>query len=365
MHKESVIISSKQFFIISIMFLVGDGILYVPTIVATSAKEDSWIVGIISIIETLLIVWGYARLANGMKNQSLPDYLEKELGKWSAKLLLLSFIAYILVDIGLMVYEIGSFLITIILPETPIESIALALLVVISFGVKLGIETMSRASEILFPWFFGLFMLLIAFNIPNVHLENFQPFFQKGFAPIFEANIQLLPYVFEMSILIAIFPFVRNPKAATKAYVLGSTGGVLMLSIVIVVALLVFGVQTMTSEVFPSYLLGQEISIGGFFQRIEVIMAIIWFISVFFKVAFCFLIFNFLLTSVLGIEDHRLLTLPLAFAFIPLCLAFVPNTVYLVNFIVTTWLPYSVMFGMLLPFLIGGFIMLKKQLHKQ
>ncbi|MGK0701002.1 GerAB/ArcD/ProY family transporter [Priestia flexa] len=61
------IISSKQFFIISIMFLVGDGILYVPTIVATSAKEDSWIVGIISIIETLLIVWGYARLANGMK----------------------------------------------------------------------------------------------------------------------------------------------------------------------------------------------------------------------------------------------------------------------------------------------------------
>ncbi|MBY6085618.1 hypothetical protein [Priestia flexa] len=45
-----------------------------------------------------------------------------------------------------------------------------------------------------------------------------------------------------MIILIAISPFVRNQKAATKAYVLGSTGGILMLSIVIVIALLVFGV---------------------------------------------------------------------------------------------------------------------------
>lgn len=44
-----------------------------------------------------------------------------------------------------------------------------------------------------------------------------------------------------MIILIAIFPFVRNQKQLQK-HMLGSTGGILMLSIVIVIALLVFGV---------------------------------------------------------------------------------------------------------------------------
>ncbi|MCT6593161.1 spore germination protein, partial [Pantoea dispersa] len=75
-------------------------------------------------------------------------------------------------------YYVGNFLTTQILPYTPLTAIHIAFMGVVIVGVRLGIEVIARSAEILFPWFIGLFGLLILSMIPQIKIEHIQPVFE-------------------------------------------------------------------------------------------------------------------------------------------------------------------------------------------
>jgi spore germination protein KB len=82
-----------------------------------------------------------------------------------------------------------------------------------------------------------------------------------------------------------IFPSVDRPDQARKAFLTGGLIGGLIPVVLIVLAVLVFGPELTAKSIYPSYSLAQKINIGNFLQRIEAIMAAMWFISLFFRLA--------------------------------------------------------------------------------
>lgn len=95
------IISARQFAIIVLLFVVGDSILYVPSLTAAEAKQDAWISGIIGWGEGLLLTLLYSAVSKRYPNQTIIQYSELILGRWLGKVVSVLFITYFFIDASL------------------------------------------------------------------------------------------------------------------------------------------------------------------------------------------------------------------------------------------------------------------------
>jgi spore germination protein KB len=345
-------ISARQFMILVTLFAIGDAILYVPSLTATAAKQDAWISALIGWGEGFLLTYLYISLSMRYPNKSIFQYSEDILGKWMGKLVAILFITYFFIDASLMLMEIGDFVTTQIMQETPIEIILVLFTVIIVMGVRSGAEAFSRVSEMLFPYFLLLSFVLIVFIYPQIKIENVKPVLAHGMAPVFGGNFRYMGYLLETVILIVMFPLVKRPARAAKAYILGSLFSNFFLIMITAVAILVLGADITVLLAYPSYTLAQKISIGNFFERIEVLMAVIWFITLFVKITICFYATSCGIAYTLELRDYRHLTLPLGMIMIVVALATMPNRPYFDTFVSEIWMPYSLTYGLFLPILL-------------
>ncbi|MFL0475743.1 GerAB/ArcD/ProY family transporter, partial [Priestia sp. 179-F W1.4 NHS] len=80
-------ISALQFFILSILFVVGDAILYVPSLIVQGASHTIWIAGLIGIAEAILLSLLYALVSKQFANKGFFPYLELTYGRWLGRVL--------------------------------------------------------------------------------------------------------------------------------------------------------------------------------------------------------------------------------------------------------------------------------------
>lgn len=342
-------ISARQFMILVTLFVVGDAILYVPSLTASSAKQDAWISALLGWGEGILLTFLYATLSLRYPQRTIFQYSEDILGRWAGKLVGILFITYFFIDASLMLMEIGDFVTTQIMSDTPIEVILILFTAIVVMGVRSGAEPFSRVSELLFPYFFLLFFLLIAFIAPQIKTENVKPIVAHGIAPVLGGNFRYLGYLLESVTLIVLFPLVNRPARAARAYVWGILLANLFLTVITTVAILVLGPDITPLLAYPSYTLAQKISVGNFFERIEVLMAVIWLITLFMKITVCFYATSIGIAQTLGLQDYRRLTMPLGMIMVIVALATMPNRPYFDAFVSRIWMPYSLTYGLLLP----------------
>lgn len=130
----------------------------------------------------------------------------------------------------------------------------------------------------------------------------------------------------------------------------------------------------MTTSYFPSFTLAQRISFGNFAERVEALLTVIWFITIYFKITLYLFISTRGIAQTFGIKNERPLTLPIAMLFVFIPLQAFDNTTDDYEFYVgpAKWL--SLLIGGILPivlFLIGSFQrrrqkqqLLPKQTHR-
>ena len=121
---------------------------------------------------------------------------------------------------------------------------------------------------------------------------------------------------------------------------------------VITLSILVLGADLTARQTYPSYMLGKKIKIGTFLQRIEVIVAIIWMLTIYFKLTICYYGLSVGLAQLFGLKNYKILTFPLAFLIIPFAIFMSPNIVSINQFITKTLTPYSFTICFILPLLL-------------
>ncbi len=347
-------ISSHQLKILVILCYVGSSILLVPRSIAIDAKQDAWIAAILGLIMALLLVCLYNAVGNRSPNMTIIEFTEELLGKWIGKVVSLLFIFYLFFDSSLLVYIVGDFVISQIMPETPIQFTNLLFVIVVVFGTRLGLETFSRAAEILYPWVIGLLIIFLVFLFPELEFKNTQPIYEYGMKPIIKgalsyssfSSLTLIP-------LMMIFPAcVNNQREANKSFINGTLIAGLIIFLVTTFCILVLGHDITARNAFPSYALAKKISLGDFIERIEAIIAIIWVITMFYKIILHFYGAVIGLAQVLKLKDYRSLTLPLGMILVVFSLIVYPNSVYVAVWNSTTWLLYVSTYGFFLPLLL-------------
>jgi spore germination protein KB len=363
MHQK-VIISGSQFAILVLLNTIGTTILIVPSGLATEVKQDAWIPAILGVGLGLLVIRMYNALGGMYPQMNLVEYCEKILGKWTGISVSIGYIYFSFIGATTLIWLIGNFLVTQIMPESPVITIHAFFVLVVIMGVRLGLEPIARSAEIFLPWVGLFFLLLVLLPIPDSNLENIQPMFDSEVKPIMIGTLSFLSVAtLPLIIFHMIVPNGERSKDTNKAFYLGSLiGGIVLISITLL-TVLVLGPGLTARNLYPSFALAKKVGIKGVLERIEVIMAILWFITIYFKTSiYCYASIKGL-AQLLSLKDYRILTLPFGMILLAVSLIVYPDVIYEAEWDVKTWIPFAATYGLILPtFLyIVAFIRKKKE----
>ncbi|PAB57762.1 GerAB/ArcD/ProY family transporter [Anaeromicrobium sediminis] len=347
-------ISPRQFRILVTMCYIGTSILFSPVGLAADAKQDAWLAAIVGNILGLLLVCIYNTVGNYFSNMTLIEYTEKVLGKWLGKTLSLLFISFLFINCSMILWTAGNFITTQIMPETPIQYTNAFFALIIIIGTRLGLETFARAAEVLYPFVIGLLIILVIFILPDIEFKNIQPVFEYGIKPILKGGLFYCTFSsLTLITLMMIFPaYVNNLKEAKKSFLSGTLIGGIIIFLIATLCILVLGHDMTARNAFASYALAKKISLGNFIERIEAIIAIIWFITIFYKIILYFYGSVIGIAQILNLKDYHSLTLPMGMILTVLSLVVYPSSMYEDIWNATTWLPHVLAYGFFLPLLL-------------
>ncbi|WP_332647513.1 GerAB/ArcD/ProY family transporter [Lysinibacillus sp. 54212] len=351
---EEQVISSRQFTIMVLFYTVGTSILIIPASIALDVQQDAWIVALLGTMLSLLLVKLYIFLGKNMPNVSFVEMNEKILGKFIGKFVSIGFIILTLLSSGELFYFIGNFLQTEVMIETPSAAFATLFGIIIFFAAYLGIEVFARSLEILFPFFIIIFITFVLFISPQIDIHNIQPVFEVSPKPLLYNIFYFMGlFSFPLVVLLMIYPSAVNvQESAQKGFYIGTIVGGMVLTIIIALCILILGPNNTSLRTFPSYALAQKISVGNFLQRIEIIMAFMWAITIFVRAFVYFYASVKGLGEILKIKDHRPLILPLGMISIALSQIIHPNIVHSNQYNKETWPLYITVFAIFVPLLL-------------
>ncbi|EON70378.1 GerAB/ArcD/ProY family transporter [Lysinibacillus sphaericus] len=348
------IIGARQFTILVFLYSIGTAVLVIPAVMVGEVKQDAWISSTVGVVLSFLVIKLFISLANRTPNLSFVEANKKILGKFIGKLTAVGFIIMTFISASQLLYYIGSFLQTEVMPETPPVTFAILVNLALIYATYLGIEVFARSAEILLPVFSLLFLIFVICISPEIDVKNVQPILETTASPFISGTIIFMSiHSLPLIVLLMIFPSAINEhKSAQKGFYIGTIAGGAVLTIIIVLCILVLGVTSTSSRTFPSYALAQRISIGNFLQRIEVVMAFIWFISIFIRLYLYFYATVKGLGQILNIKDHRQLILPLAMISTAISQIIHPNIIHSTEYNKVTWPLFISSFAILLPLLL-------------
>ncbi|MGG6309444.1 GerAB/ArcD/ProY family transporter [Paenibacillus macerans] len=357
------LVSARQITIMTTLFTVGSAILIIPSGMASVAKQDAWIAALAGLGGGVLLVALYNAISSWYPRMSLIGILEKLLGKWPGKVVSLLFVAtWFVITPGATLYYLGNFMTTQIMPETPIKAINVLFILIVVMGIRLGIETIARAAELLFPWCMLLFAALVALVMTELEPVKALPVMEAGLSPIWPSALSFTCTVFvpQLSLFLFLPPSMNHTREGRKGLLIGSLTGGAMIAVIVALSILVLGPQITGRSIYPSYSLAKKISIGNFLQRIESFMAVLWIITLYFRVTLYLYAISSALGQILQLKDYRPVVLPLGMITVVLSIVNYPNVPFEQTWDTKTWIPFAITTGIVLPLLLVGVHLIRK-----
>ncbi|GGI43966.1 putative spore germination protein YfkT [Paenibacillus marchantiophytorum] len=348
-------LSARQMMILVLLFMVGTTILVVPSALANEAKQNAWLLQVIGTGSGMFFLWLYMLIFKRNSEKSLYQMNEQFFGRWMGKGISMIIICTLLITCAQVLYYIGSFITTQIMPDTPLQAIHVLFIIAVMIGVNFGIANLARTAEIFFPWIILLFVVFILLIIPEIKPGQLLPINELKGMSLIRGALQVVDYSY-LPLFITFAAFnsvvVWKPQIG-KAYVYGGLLSGLMLMILVVVSTTVLGPANTETQIYPTYVLARKISVGNFLQRIEVIVAFLWFIFVYFKLTLYFYAMIVGFGQVFHLPNQgKVLIFPLGMIVTVLSLVVYPNFVYESKWDSSTWTAEALILGLVYPLIL-------------
>ncbi|MBB3110745.1 spore germination protein KB [Paenibacillus phyllosphaerae] len=322
-------IGNLQFTVLAGLFTIGDTVLFVPALIASEALKDAWLSAILALLVGLGIIVFYTVLQRKFPAMTLVEILRQLLGSRVGGFVSLLYVfGFLLLIASTLLREVGDFMETQILPNTPIHVVYMLFLVIVVRAVRGGIETIGRTAEISAPWVMLMLMLLILFVLPESRIARVEPVLYGGIKPVVRGSIIFIAVPFlELAAMYMIFPYVESAERIRRNFLVGCAIGGVLLCLVTFLSLTTFGAVMTKDAIYPSYLLAKKIQLGEFLQRIEALMAIIWLFSIYFKLTTCFYGICLGTAQAMGLKEYKPLAFPMAMILIVFSDLIAPNII--------------------------------------
>ncbi|AEI43798.1 GerAB/ArcD/ProY family transporter [Paenibacillus mucilaginosus] len=344
------VISVSQFQLLVILYTVGTTILIIPAGLAAEAKQDAWLAAAAGVAVGLPVVWLHSLVGRRLQGRDFHSYCGDVLGRWAGAAVTAFLVLFFFLSSATLLSYVGNFLTTQILVETPIEFIHLLFGAIVVMAMRLGLETIARTAEIFFPWFVGLFGALVLLLLPQVELDHVRPVFETEVKVLLRAGLTLAATsAMPLISFFLVFSSVQRPERIRGAMVSANLAGGLFIIIISFVSIAVLGADLTERLMYPSYALAKKVSVGKFIQRVEIIIAALWFISIFFKLTLYFHGCLVSLAKLAKLDSYRPLTLPMGMLLVIYGQVVYPNVHYMLEWDKKVWVPMMIVLGIFLP----------------
>lgn len=347
------------------LYQIGSSYLVLPSIITTAAKQDAWISIPLSLGFHLLLIPLYTTIARQMKGKSFVGYLRGLFGSLGGTMIATLFIfLFPFLEFIMTLRNLGDFITTSIMPETPYEAIYVIMLIVIFYAVRSGPVVIGRCAEILFFLLLILYIFVRVTLIPETELHNLLPMFEYGFKPIFNASFYLFAFPFLEAILFLFFvQNIPDPKKWRKSVITSALISSTMYFLMVVQMIAVMSEGVMANLTYPTYFIDRTISIGEFLQRFEIGVAVFWFVTIFFRLAFLLHVSAQGLADAFRLRQSNTILIPLILIALAMAHYIWPNISF-INEINSVWPFYAMLFGIAFPIVLWLVGKLRGQLGK-
>ncbi|SFL92164.1 spore germination protein KB [Gracilibacillus orientalis] len=355
-------LDGKQFTVLVIMNTLGASIIFIPSIATNYGKENGWITLIFSTILGVFIILLYNQIIKKLNGKEFFSTIDILFGKWLGAIIIMLLTCYIFINTFANLWAISDFISLQILMGTPFEVISLIIALTVLIAIRYGIEVIGRTAQLFFPFTMLCALLLTLLVIKDADFSNITPIFQLNKSATIVGTLPIVSVTFlELVILLAITDNVNNIQSARKGFLVGGFTSGLILLVITLACITVLGVQGTANYAYPIYALGQRISIFDFVERVEIIVAFIWFFTIFIKLCVSFYVFTNGISHLLKLKNYKTLSVPLALFIFLASILSVPNTFASFAFINGAYIVLSVTAGLILPLIILGVLLIKKR----
>lgn len=291
-------ITPTQVFVLTVSMILGVGVLTLPRSVASAVHTpDIWLSVLLAGLINLIPIAVIGKLSAIFPRQHFLHYSQQIIGKYMGWLLSLLYAFYFITLLSFEVRMAGEVVREYLMERTPREVLILLLFFASTYLVTGGLGAVVRINEMFLPvlMFFLLLALLLSFR--EVDPKNMQPMLSKGIFPLFKGVPETALSFLGYEIILFFSAYFQKPQLTFKAGCYGLAVVCFVYVLTVFVALGVFGVDTLTTLVWPTLEVVKVIEIpGGFVERLESIFITIWVMAIFTTIS----INHFLSSMVLG-----------------------------------------------------------------
>jgi len=267
---EKAKISLYQLYVLMVLFGLGSSSVVG---LGATAKQDAWIAVILGTLGGIILFLIYGYLFKKYPDSSLIEIVEKILGKWIGRIIAILYILYFLYIATLVLRDITELILIYALTATPMLVLGILAIIVILYAIYLGIETITRFSEINFIIDIPLKVLFVLMAIISgiTKFDNLKPVLENGLKPVLSAAFPLIsqfPFG-ELIIFLMILPYVNKKEKAIKTGILAILTIGVVLVIVTIGNIITIGPLLTELSIFPTIQTTKLINIMDIIQRIE------------------------------------------------------------------------------------------------
>jgi len=349
-------ISVRQAVILYLLLVFSPSIRFLPTSVAKTGERAGWLTPVFSVLPFICLVYIIQALFKNNKEANLSDIIFKTLGKTFGTVLLILYLIWMMVSLGIFVRYFAEKFLTSVLPNTPMSFFILTVLAVVFYTMRGGIVYISRTAEFLFLLFTATFTFLFLCTIPNFEVINLFPITHYDVLPIVKSSYSNIS-IWGAFTYIFFFGDRINDKEHIKRF--GVQGAVYLVITTLMLLIQTIGVYSYslverTSAPYISVI--KSISLLRTIERIESISVTSWAIADFVPISVTIYIIASIIKSLFSLSEVKSLASPITiFAFI-FSQYIAHNSFELENLTGYICLPAGIIFGFIFPliFLVVG-----------
>lgn len=304
-------VSQRQMAIIVAFFIFGSVFITLPRGLSKAANHTGWLSIIMAMLAFAAYAWLLSRIVNKMDSSDLVGYCHQLFGRVVGRVFTALFILLPMMMFSAFVVRIVTdLLVTIILPETPMELMIGMFLLLRYWLASGGIRMIGRYGELVMPLIVLVLGILLGMSFLTAEKTRILPLFDADFLQILEGGLIVLSTYMEAGIILFFGHQLRDKQKTFRTLMIINIWVGVMFMVVYWATLSNFGTSFTRRMAFPLVEVIRDIQLANFIEHLEAIfLAVLVFLNMS-KGAMSYYASCVGWQSWFGLKDYRFVRIP-------------------------------------------------------
>lgn len=324
-------ISTFEAICFMIVVIINRMLLNTPKEIIKNSATSAWINVIVISIITIVFIIIICKLYKNFSGKDILDISEYLGGNILKTIIGIIFLLLFLYVAAILLRNFCDSLQKIFLPNTTITYIMFFFIVGIILANKLGLPSIIKINIIIIGLIFTSAIIISIAPISYFDFSNLFPIMGNGINETFFSGLTNLFAFSGIGYLYFLMPFLNKPQNFNKIAIVSTVVSSIYLLLSVISLIGLFSYLTTSKDIFSILLLTKVINLGGFLERIDSILMLVWILSFLAYLSFILYFALYTYRRITNLQDQN--GVLYLFSTIILGLALLPQNVIKINFL--------------------------------